>query len=271
VAWWGQAQYKTITLSLGYWAIHSLTLAGTCRCAPCIFHWLASQSWTARTSIMTKPGLVSDPFNCSVLIPVISSAPPTKDAAKITMRHARREALKFKCLISISVWKRPLAAGPLRLKDAVQCGPARVVPRRALMCAQRLFISFSGLITLFIVYLSMFQNGPTRASGKRKSRGNRSGTVQRVRYRTGQCEPPSDFEELPKGALNTLRRPILMLGRAMLLLPAAASGAKKPVQRTLFYLVFSKPARIESGRTFLRDSFLLGSGDLHFLCIQHHF
>ena len=30
---------------------------------------------------------------------------------------------------------RPPAAGPPRLKDAIQCGPARVVPRSALKCA----------------------------------------------------------------------------------------------------------------------------------------
>ncbi|SPF39889.1 hypothetical protein SBDP1_270038 [Syntrophobacter sp. SbD1] len=37
---------------------------------------------------------------------VILSSPPTKDAAKITIRHAGREDFKFESLNSIYVWKR---------------------------------------------------------------------------------------------------------------------------------------------------------------------
>jgi len=63
VASWGQAQYKTIFLSLEYLPIHSLASSGDCRCAPCIFHWLESQSWSVRTSTTTTSGFVRSSFN----------------------------------------------------------------------------------------------------------------------------------------------------------------------------------------------------------------
>ena len=63
VASWAQAQYKTIFWSFAYFAIHSWASAGICRCAPCIFQSLVSQSWVARTSTTVTSGFASSSFS----------------------------------------------------------------------------------------------------------------------------------------------------------------------------------------------------------------